>query len=110
MAFVVVLLSGLDHIYLKESNMFSVNGSNSNLLSIACGVSQGSVLGPLLFLIYIHDLLNVPKKLTFYLIADDTNIYCESKNVSDLKGLFHPGCLARVISWLAFVRRHFRGP
>ena len=42
------------------------------------------MLGPLFFLIYINDLPNVSKKLNFYLFADDTNIYCESKNVSDL--------------------------
>ena len=71
--------------YLSERKQYvSVNGSNSNLLSITCGVPQGSVLGPLLFLIYINDLPNVSKKLNFYLFADDTNIYCESKNVPDL--------------------------
>ena len=32
------------------------------------------------------------------------------KTTKALKGLFHPAFLARVISWLAFVRRHFRGP
>ena len=61
-----------------------VNGSNSNLLPINCGVPQGSALGPLLFLTYINDLPNASKKLTFYLFADDTNIYYESKDLSDL--------------------------
>ena len=71
--------------YLSERHQFvSVNGVNSELLKIACGVPQGSVLGPLLFLIFINDLPNVSKKLNFYLFADDTNIYYESKSIYDL--------------------------
>ena len=59
----------------------SVNGRASDYLDICCGVPQGSVLGPLLFLIYINDLSNVSKPLSFYLFADDTNIYFEASDL-----------------------------
>ena len=67
--------------YLSDSKQYvSVNGKSSSLLTVSCGVPHGSVLGPLLFLVYINDLPNASKKLTFYLFADDTNIYYESKD------------------------------
>ena len=61
------------------------NGISSDIASITCGVPQGSVLGPLLFLIYINDLPNVSNKLSFFLFADDTNIYYESNNLQELE-------------------------
>ena len=61
------------------------NGESSILQFINCGVPQGSVLGPLLFLLYINDLPNISNILQFYLFADDTNIYYEADNLDKLE-------------------------
>ena len=49
------------------------------------GVPQGSVLGPLLFLIYINDLPNISNQLKFFLFADDTNIYYQDKTTKTIQ-------------------------
>ena len=74
------------HSYLSDRKQFVFhNGESSKLQSINCGVPQGSVLGPLLFLLYINDLPNVSNILQFYLFADDTNIYYEADSLDNLE-------------------------
>ena len=62
-----------------------LNGVSSDTMLMTCGVPQGSVLGPLLFLLYINDLPNISDKLKFFLFADDTNIYYESDDLKTLE-------------------------
>ena len=50
-----------------------------------CGVPQGSVLGPLLFLLYINDIQESSDKFSFYLFADDANILYSDKNLKSLE-------------------------
>ena len=64
--------------YLSCRSQFVQYSSSSKY--IKCGVTQGSILGPLLFLLYINDLCDVSKALDFILFADDTNIFYSHKD------------------------------
>ncbi len=71
--------------YLKDRTQYVSFGSSSSSLSkIKCGVPQGSILGPLLFMLYINDLCNVSKFLKFVLFADDTNLFTSGRDIESL--------------------------
>ena len=60
------------------------NDTNSSIRTVTCGVPQGSVLGPLLFIIYTNDLSNCLKHAHAIVFADDTTIYESSYDQNEL--------------------------
>jgi hypothetical protein len=62
-----------------------VNGKRSNPKTVLCGVPQGSILGPLLFIIYVNDLPDVLDKLEATIFADDTTMVSYAKDIETLE-------------------------
>ena len=86
--------------YLSNRNQYvSINGFDSGLTSINCGVPQGSVLGPLLFLLYINDLNQAIKFCKGHHFADDTNLLCLSNSINKLNKLVNTD-LKHLVNWL----------
>ena len=72
--------------YLYNREQFvSIGNIVSDKRPISCGVPQGSVLGPLLFLIYINDITNCSNLFDFHVFADDTNLLYSNKSLKTLE-------------------------
>ena len=76
-----------------------INNSTSDLDFIRHGVPQGSILGPLFFLLYINDIANSSTVLKFYLFADDTTIFLSHKDPRQLEEILNRE-LVHVSNWL----------
>ena len=88
------------HSYLTDTVQSTQIGSEvSTNVPLVCGVPQGSVLGPLLFLLYVNDLCTSSDKLPFYLFADDTNLLYSDKDINSLERVVNVK-LSKVQEWL----------
>ena len=68
---------------LKVTYLIGEN-SKTNLKYVTCGVTQGSILGPLLFLVYVNDLPNASRLLGPVMFANDTNLFYNHKDIKPL--------------------------
>ena len=78
--------------------MVDVSGIMSSKYNITCGVPQGSILGPLLFLIYVND-MPVAVKCKLMLYADDSALLVSGNVVSEIETVLNAELVA-VQEWL----------
>ena len=86
--------------YLSNRKYYvSINGFDSGLTTINCGVAQGSVLGPFLFLSYLNDLNQAIQFCKVHHFADDTNLLSLSNSLKKLNKLVNAD-LKHLVDWL----------
>ena len=82
-------LTGMELIWFKsyfrkrEQYVFCNNKASSRRV-VQYGIPQGSILGPLMFVIYMNDITYASRNLKYVLYADDTNVFMTSSNIKDL--------------------------
>ena len=81
-----------------RSQCVSIDGNKSTLLPVTSGVPQGSVLGPLLFLLYANDLNYLLNEYNKILFADDTTVVCSSENPEQLLDKLR-NVMNKIIDW-----------
>jgi hypothetical protein len=72
-------------------------------MTIECGVPQGSIPGPLLFLLYVNDICNVSSIFHFVPFADDTYLFYSHKNISNIFLNSHRVCLINEVGFLGVI-------
>ena len=92
-------LSLIESYLTERQQRVQICDSISDIEYITHGVPQGSILGPLFFLLYINDIAESSKILKFFLFADDTAIYLSHKDPKTLESIMNDE-LVNVSKWL----------
>ena len=92
-------LALLNSYLIDRTQKCQVNGTISSERLIMCGVPQGSILGPLFFLLYINDLPQCLSKTKPRLFADDTNITAAGESINDVEAAMNSD-LENLRKWL----------
>ena len=96
----VPLSNGWQITWKKDSSMYYlINIVLPVFQCLSCGVPQVSILGPLLFLIYVNNMSNVSQLLFTLLFADDTNVFTIGKKVRQLTA-FMNNEWTKIVEWL----------
>ena len=86
-----------------RSYIVQINNSRSEQTSTKFGVPQGSILGPLLFILFINDLCYLKIQSKLVLFADDTTIYCQGDSISSTEAILSED-LDKICAWFEYNR------
>ena len=77
------------------------NNNYSSMCNIRQGVPQGSILGPIMFLLYINDIVNVSDNCKYVIFADDTTLIFIDKSIQSLQNKLHQG-IKLIKQWITY--------
>ena len=85
--------------YLSNRKQYvSFNNAHSLHESVTCGVPQGTILGPLLFIVYMNDICETSNILSFILFADDTTVFHSDNDIQRLCNIMNRE-LKEIVNW-----------
>ena len=98
-----LVLRWIDTLIRMRTQTVSFNGMQSTRSSLDCGVPQGSVLGPILFLLYTADVISIAQRhsLGVHSYAKDTQLYCHSKAMTSQAIIVRvASCIEEIDEWM----------